>query len=408
MTSSHPSSFWTAAFLFTTLSGCGLIKLDVNGKVPETTTAPEATSQPSSATTSPATAVETGAKSAPETWRLPDDMTVSPHLQSTLAGGSAKRTIVAKADQAKKMRVYMYGADAWVSEEGKSQSGHFVDLRIPPASSINIVAKAKPGSQFWLVASDESTHLTEHDVFGVPTDAATVDERALSGYSPLRFDESLSENQAILTAALFRAVAPKFFLYGVENKSKEAVLLAGEPVLLLSHLPYGGSTQYKVLRANGDVATLTLGGGSIAEHVTTTAPSTRVMPPVHPIHNPADTLGSSTNDWVDEQFMDQAAQTPRIASYKKRKEAAQKCAQTTAEKLDPDGRAGSYDIVTRSASGGFAVESYGARISRQVDATCQIDALWKERDAIGKEVSQAFAKREADRLESLRQKLSPE
>lgn len=108
--------------------------------------------------------------------------------------------------------------------------------------------------------------------------------------------------------------------------------------------------------------------------------------------------GQTTNPWAPEDFAVLASSSPRVAKYLATKATTRTCVDDMFKKLDPDHRAGAYDVVTFDAKGNVKdVQSLSAKLWKKVGPACKVSALWKERDAVRVEL--------AKQLKSMQDKL---
>ena len=294
------------------------------------------------------------------------------------------------------IRLYALGAP-----HGEYRFGHMrrtkqqSDDMVRPDEPLAIDVMSKTAGPVYVVVEEPNkTAATEADIYGAPDDSAPLADRDLSKYSLLNPAQGMTRDTADLAARLFTAVDLHFVVYASEAHNLGCRLVAGEPLLVFAY--------DEVMHANGRVERCSFQVPErFADVVTTAHPAKLVMPA---IEDPR----SDQNEriWRDEDFLAQADRDKGIAAYKQAKANASACYSREWARLDPDGKADQYDIVTTGQNGQVTkVEGYGDRIFRQVSATCHLSAIEVQRDAIYKRLAKTFHADEQKRLNAIAQRL---
>jgi len=158
----------------------------------------------------------------------------------------------------------------------------------------------------------------------------------------------------------------------------------------------------RVLRANGQRASCKVEVSELDSAFTATRPAKVVLPPpVKPSVHEVAML------WNDEEFLPYAGANPRIAKYKQQKAKASACFDKAWDKLDPDGVASKYDVVSLENGHVKKVEGLADRLQRKVDAQCGLGKLMTERAAIRKALEKTAITEAAARLARVRDRFAP-
>lgn len=321
-------------------------------------------------------------------------------------------SLVVKSAVQREVTLYAFGKNACVGG-AQCRSSHEATVR--PDAPLDLRVRAWNGPVV-VVAVGEDVEPTEHDLYGLPKEIKTLDDRALEPHllaarfhSPFRDDHS--HRSAELVARLFLTLDKQFVVYTTVPQIRAELRTgnwrswpcgfeAGEPVLILdakTPLP-NGSPAGIVLRATGQRCRL---DGPLANAVTATPPAQLNLPP--PTLPP---VNQSLNRWKDEEFIRFAADNPRIARYKTAKDAAKQCSDKMWDKLDPNARSGAYDVVSYDARGKVKkVEGLAARQQREVDAACKLTRLFRERDEIRASLANTYTKEVEQRLAEIATRL---
>ena len=256
------------------------------------------------------------------------------------------------------------------------------------------VFSEQPASVWVVVEEPNKTVATESDIYGAPSADAPVADRSLSQYSRIVAPSTMTRASADLAGRLFTTVDPSFFVYASDAHNLGCRLVAGEPLLLFAN--------DEVMHANGRVETCSFQPPErLTDVITTRRPPSLVMPEI------ADPQSDEHEMiWHDEDFLSAADHDKTIGAYKAAKATASACYSREWARLDPDGKADQYDVVTRQNGKVTKVEGYGDRIFRQVYNACRLSAMEQQRDAIYKRLAKTFKADERKRLDAIAKRLA--
>lgn len=329
-------------------------------------------------------------------------------LPLTLTAPNASETVLIKTTKQRTVQFYVYGLGARVQANGAI---------VRPDAPLSAKVYGRPGAATLVVTDETTAAATARDVYSVPPTFAKLEERQLDLYllamnhkNP--FHDPHGHDAALLAGELFRTIDKRLVVYATapapqyrredrvgEWRAWDCGFDVGEPLLILRVHGWGNSQTAKLLRATGQSCDLR---APLVNHVSPTPPAQLVLPPPT---LPA--INQSLNRWKDEEFIPLADTNPRIAKYKATKEAAQKCSDALWKKLDPDASANRYDVVTYSGGKVKKVESLTEKNQRQVDATCKLQPIFKERDAIRVSLAATYRKDTEARLAAIAAYLQP-
>lgn len=226
--------------------------------------------------------------------------------------------------------------------------------------------------------------------------------------------DSLDPTWVSMVMQAFQTLPDSYFVYGNElpkevweRKARGPYMdtsgppRAGEPLLLWRHRT--GNLALMFVRANGQhVLVSDLRHGDVA---TTTRPATVVVPAaIKPAHIPE----PPSNEWAEEEFAVLAPENARVVAYLEKKQKLTRCVDDMFLKLDPDHRAGAYDVVTTGPGGSKQVESYTARLRRtKIDPVCKTAAVRKEAAAIGTWWKSNVEKSQREELAAVARRFGP-
>jgi hypothetical protein len=265
----------------------------------------------------------------------------------------------------------------------------------PTVFRIKIGAEVKD----WRVAlADRDFRPVLDDVYDHPGADAPFADRMLGAYSLINYNNTTST----LVHELFMKVDESFFVYPKDKLecADERRLLVNEPVIVQS-ANLTAALGYWVARANGDFLLCSPvarrgedSAGPIESYFSLTKPAKVVMPP------PARPVQVTGPDFdVNEEFLDQADDVPRIARYVQLKQKMQACSEAAWEALDPNKASGQVSIVEMDRRGEVVKsETIAAKIQRKVDARCNLPAMRREREAIRAELAKASSAESARQM----------
>lgn len=296
----------------------------------------------------------------------------------SVEGSESVVTLVVTSEKARKIRILGVGA----SEDHARR-----DIALEPGQPQEFRVKGQKPKWWVAIVDPEQTRVSVENVYGPPGPAASVSARVLDEYTFLpsfnggRFHPDGGLETRAFVAELFQKLDESFFVYA--TKDLDCAPKAGEPLLLEES--NARTRRFKLRAANGDRHECF---GPIAELLSTTRPSRVVMPEPAPYR-----VHETSNLWQDEEFFSLADRNPRIAQYIGKKKAASQCFDETWNKLDPDGTANRYDLVSFDGSGNVKkVEGYADKLQRKVDSKCKLDKLMKERAEIRKGIEGQWKK----------------
>lgn len=234
-----------------------------------------------------------------------------------------------------------------------------------------------PDEEYGIVIYDPKvTGFTTQDVFALPPVDGPIARRALEDHAPWWDRSHFPRNDTPTSdaAAWLEAVDQRFFMFTTATRCN---LLEDEPVVVLRYTETSRGYEVTVLRANGEEVTCREQEDE-SPLFTSSRPAKIALPaPAKARVRPLPTI------WSEEPFLEDVSTRPDIAKYVANKQKTRECSDRTWDRLDPDSRAGRYDVVTRDASGRIVgAESLSDRIGRQVDAACNMNALWTEREKL--------------------------
>lgn len=313
---------------------------------------------------------------------------------SKAPGTADKVKVTINSLQRRTISIFAFGAKL---AEGRHQVTSSLQKQlIEPSTPLVVEVIGKDPVWYVQVVDVEASVPTEADVFGAPAADAKVAERSLDRFSSMQYWRSRAD-ESELAARLFTHLDPKFFVY--VTKALECMDGSLEPneVVLVEDVVQ--RREVNLRRANGQRPKCST--ASPDSILTTQRPARVVIPPA------LVQVRETENLWKDEEFLSLADSNERIGKYAKRKQAANECFDKTWSKLDPDGVANRYDLVSFDKKGRVSkIEDYGEKIQRKVDKACKLDALMKERSAIRAEQKKELTQAAEKRLEPVRQRFA--
>ncbi len=318
------------------------------------------------------------------------------------------------------IEITMTSADLWqgrvealnrVGCDQMSEGSSYVrtrDIAIRPDEPVLIQLTAQPGAVCRVVAYPNGHVHRPRELEGAPSADAPLRERALQLHGAWAMATWGRGEPTLMwvkdAADAFATVKDTFFVYAKKAVDSEGLssshthsrsLLAGEPLLVIDFQENTNASPV-FLRANGMTVQLKLSGAErVSDFVQTARPATVVIPPPHSeLRHPS----SPMSKWKDDEFFPLASENDRIARFIEAKKKVAACVNKMFAKLDPDGRAGSYDLVTYDKNGKAKVEGYAQTLWRKVDAGCKTKKLWKEADAIRAELKKDAGKTQVEAL----------
>ncbi len=337
---------------------------------------------------------------------LPEDMTRPVSVEIAIPAGHARWYPVTLTTATKRhvTVVALGGPDAGVGNQASGSHGHRLDARglgrgewsglVKPDEPLTFDAYGAGGTKIYVVAAEPHvTVLDEHVTYGVPAADARPHQRALEHYSlfpylqPLRPFEVTRES-ADVAGRLFAAIDPSLILWVADDDHCKHNISEGEPVILLP--------AYNILHANGQVSECR----SWKDDELVAAKPAKIALPK--IVEPRTTEAQAI--WSDEDFLAQADADREIAAYKATKLKARACNDALWAKLDPDGKAGNYDIVTYVDGKPTKIEGADDRIFRQAYDACKLSVVEAQRASIYKRLSRTFRAAEQRRLDAIAQR----
>jgi hypothetical protein len=274
--------------------------------------------------------------------------------------------------------------------DGGAMSGFQLDER--PNEPTKVVVNAAPGAVCRAMLVKKNHPWKTLEVVGAPAPDSTVAMRAVGLHTEQaewRVSDSLDPTWVSMVMKAFQTLPDSYFVYANdlpqelwERKARGPSLdsagppRAGEPLLLWRHRT--GNLALMFVRDIGQHFLVSdLRHDDVA---TTTRPAAVVLPaPIKPAMIPEPPVG----EWSEEEFAVLAPENARVVAYLEKKKKLTKCVDDMFLKLDPDHRAGAYDVVTTGPGGGKKVESYTARLRRtKIDPVCKTAAVRKEAAAI--------------------------
>ncbi len=338
---------------------------------------------------------------------LTDDERAIASVVVDLPGEGTSATVQVRVTTRRKQRVkaVALGEDAWVN------NSRWDTRLVRPDEPWTATLRGRPGTRVALVAFDEKAgRVAPSDVFLPPDAQASLESRALDRHSPVLhtqaspFLDGHSMELATFAGELFGSLPRGLIFAGQTSGDSKCRVPADEPLILVSDRETDRH-QIRLLRANGELIECALGRDErLSDFVTLQAPARWVMPA---IVVPPERV--STGFWADEDLMTRGDEDRRIAQYKAKRAEVRACTEAAWQRLDPDGRAGDYDLVTFGPGGKVKkVESYADKLLRKVDASCRISALFKERDAIRAGIRKTFSADMKRRIEALAERLERE
>lgn len=303
------------------------------------------------------------------------------------------------------LRVHVFGAEGEVVDgdarayldTGSRAGGTGVRGKYAAGDHVMWVqVPASAAGEFTVVIWDgDHTPLDPTARHGAPADAAPVHERYLSSYLPWFVTASCGAptvGTARVAEQLFTSLPRGFFVFPRRPVSGSNAggpsPKPGEPVLIMNAAPsMGGSDrQVTVLSADGVCYSAEQSGLDVTPPTKVALPKQRELRIVRGRDQP--------DRWADEDLMplfDPAA----AAAYRARKARVHVCYDAEWDKLDPDHRAGRYDVATIENGRVRKIEALTAKFDRIASAKCGAQKIWTERDKLEQQALVSLAKARA-------------